>query len=514
MNAQLKPAAFVACLLSLSLLILLLLRPGAGSVPSRQAFSLRSIPSHSPPLAISTVIPPFRPTAGPPDPVATEAAELTAIASAPTRPVETPYVHPLHIALTSREGGSYKTLRKTPPYTLELSGYIESSPAEEKCRDAFWDWGDGTQDTIACQDEAGALYKGRHTYTRVGAYRARLAMTTTGNRGANSDSQTVIIGSTFPNTTPLHDAARWVLWGGALGVMLVFLRWLRRRRTGWARLGFWLVLLALFTYLPPFSYVPNPLGIYWARVGGYSYDLRLPFWNGFAVASLPTENLQRTLDEFIGQRGALDPFDPVQPITGYRFISAYLQRDPASYGNYAHVVTEFTYADGARREVTIPMREDKSMLGAYRMHSAFSMGRLFTQHEEFDMTVFAWKGAPITLATPQRLILHPDAQRWDRYNPGDWVLGSDSPRLVFAPDGNSFLVASAKGNDKRDLLIIKLNGSPPARMAEDVLNYGWSPMAAISFITGRGATTPCSCGRWTEAPHVKLRIRVCSSYQA
>jgi hypothetical protein len=163
--------------------------------------------------------------------------------------------------LTSSEGGSYKTLRKTPPYTLEISGSIESDPNEEKCTEAYWDWGDGTRDTVPCQDDPGALYKGRHTYTRVGVYGVTLAMTTTASQGTYSDMQKVIMGSTFPNTTPLHDAARWVLWAGSLGVMLALLRWLRRRRTGWARLGFWLTLLALFTYLPPFSYFPNPLGI-------------------------------------------------------------------------------------------------------------------------------------------------------------------------------------------------------------------------------------------------------------
>ena len=182
MNPQLKPAAFVACLLLLSLSALLLLRPGAGSLSSTQAFSLQGIPSPTPPRAIPTGDLPVRPTAGPPDPVATRAAQLTEIASAPTRAVETPYVRPLHIVLTSKEGGSYKTLRKRAPYTLEISGYIESGPGEEKCGDAFWDWGDGTHDRVACQGEPGALYNGRHTYIRVGAYRAHLSMATTDGR--------------------------------------------------------------------------------------------------------------------------------------------------------------------------------------------------------------------------------------------------------------------------------------------------------------------------------------------
>jgi len=485
MNAQLKPAAFVACLLALSLLILLLLLwPGASSLPSTQAFSLQSIPSPTPPRAIPTGNLPVRPTNEPPDPISTKAALLTAVASQPTVLTPTPYVPPPHIALTSSEGGSYKTLHKKPPFTLEVSGYINSNIGKGKCRSAHWNWGDGTMDSTPCLSKEGALYTGRHTYTKYGTYYARLVMTLVGGEKASSDTQAVVIGSTFAEESHLRDTARWVVWGITLVGAVVILRRLRRVRTAWARVGFWLTLLLVFSYLPPFSYFPNPLGIYWSRVGGYSYDLRLPFWNGFVIAALPDDSLQQRLDGLIGAVGGLDPLDPTQPLTGYRFFSARLPERPMTYGNYAQIVTELTFADGTRRIESIPVAESFNVFGAYRVHSrshrggAFdNIGRLFTQHEEFGVTPFPWESAPIHLATPQRLDLHLDAQHWDRENPGNWVLayGSERRGLAFSPDGNSFLAAGVKGYDKHDLWLIKLDGSPPMRIAEDVINYDWSP---------------------------------------
>ncbi len=90
---------------------------------------------------------------------------------------------------------------------------------------------------------------------------------------------------------------------------------LRQPRALAAGLG----LLLLASFVSPFSYLPNPLGLYYLVFGGYRYDPRSPFVDRFATLATPdsTPTLTPQLERLLGLTG-LDPLDPERPLAGYR----------------------------------------------------------------------------------------------------------------------------------------------------------------------------------------------------
>ena len=87
-----------------------------------------------------------------------------------------------------------------------------------------------------------------------------------------------------------------------IGVLLA----LGKRHRAFPVLGVTLSILLLFTFVPPLTLFPNPVGLVWRTRGGYSYDPNLPFRNLFVVSGEPTVKLRPYLDRLIGQTG-LDP---------------------------------------------------------------------------------------------------------------------------------------------------------------------------------------------------------------
>jgi len=75
--------------------------------------------------------------------------------------------------------------------------------------------------------------------------------------------------------------------------------------------------LLLVSFVAPFSYLPNPLGLAEMLAGSYTYHPGVPLVNGFAMLGAdPAPLVRERLDRLIGQTG-LDPLDPVQPLVGY-----------------------------------------------------------------------------------------------------------------------------------------------------------------------------------------------------
>jgi dipeptidyl aminopeptidase/acylaminoacyl peptidase len=142
-----------------------------------------------------------------------------------------------------------------------------------------------------------------------------------------------------------------------------------------------------------------------------------------------------------------------------------------------------TYADGTKRSYSVPIYHDSSFHGAYRVYKGWGasgkdgIGRLFTEHEELPNIPFAAEDSPVSLAKPVRLGLHPDAEKLDELNPGNWVLnyGYKEQRLAWSPKSDAFLMTQITGDGRRNLWLVKLDGSPPGMIAENVTNYDWSP---------------------------------------
>lgn len=149
---------------------------------------------------------------------------------------------------------------------------------------------------------------------------------------------------------------RWLAWMfllTAIGLALVALIFLRGRRR---LLGMGLLALFLITFVPPFSYLPDPLGMILSITGGYHYDPRLPLVNRFLVASDPTTALRPVLDPLLGQTGA-EPLNPASPLARYEFVRV---ETHGFHNHRATVKARFTYADGTRRTYRLPVSQSDS----------------------------------------------------------------------------------------------------------------------------------------------------------
>lgn len=304
-------------------------------------------------------------------------------------------------------------------------------------------------------------------------------------------------GLTLPPTqlaapSPWLPALPW-LAGALLGVGGLFV--LSRRSLWPTVLGALAAGGLLISFVPPFSTLPNPAGVYWRIVGGYRYDPRLPFRNTFLIADDPSQLLRPHLERLIGATG-LTPLDPAQPLSGYEFLSVGLH---PQHNRVALVTTRFIYADGSSRVYPVPVFGPAVefagfWLGGWREDG---LERLRSEHLDFPGQPFASAASPVQIGPARRLELHPRSNRLDEANPAHWLWDSVRvDRLAPAPDGSAFLIAIEEDAGVRQLWLVPLDGGPPLPVgpAEDVREFGWSPDAAYIVYTrfdpGAAAASP------------------------
>ncbi|MCS6909040.1 MAG: zf-HC2 domain-containing protein [Anaerolineales bacterium] len=241
-------------------------------------------------------------------------------------------------------------------------------------------------------------------------------------------------------------------------------------------LGAALATLLLVSFIMPFSLLPNPVGLYYRVVGGYSYDPRLPFKNGFLIAGDPAATLRPYLDRLIGERG-LSPLDPNSPLERYEILRVGLH---PTQNNVALVTTRFIYADGSSRVYPVPLLRPLINFGGF-WQSAWTedgLQRLRSEHLAFPGQPFATEASPIRLGAVRQAQLHPDANRLDEANPAHWLWESVRvERLTVAPDGSAFLVAIETDAVRRQLWLVPFNGAAPVAVGApgDIREYGFSP---------------------------------------
>lgn len=278
--------------------------------------------------------------------------------------------------------------------------------------------------------------------------------------------------STVQAPTPWTPALLW-LGGAGLVVGLLF----TFTRAKWPPLlGTLLSGMLLISFVPPFSAVPNPAGVYWRLVGGYSYDPRLPFKNDMLIAGRPEQQLEPYLKQLLGQTG-LSPLDPVQPLARYEILRVSLH---PRKNRTALVTTRFIYADGSSRIYPVPLMGPVADVFGFYLAGWRTDGleRTRSIHLALPQQPFATGASAIQLGEGQWLAtLHPAAHRLDEANPYHWVWDSVRlQRLVYAPDSSAFLAVIEQDATQRTLWHVPLNGSPPNALAVgDVREYGWSP---------------------------------------
>ena len=281
----------------------------------------------------------------------------------------------------------------------------------------------------------------------------------------------------------------WGLWSLSFVALIGAWVGLNKLKTNiWVRVfGRLTFILALFTFVPPFSFVPNPLGMLWSITGGYSYDLRLPFINKFVVLGDPTERLKPRLDGIIGQTG-LDPLDPQHPLRSYELVRVRVpNRAPGSIADYVIVEVRMVYADGSERIHSLPIRQYG---GLYLLYMRFDnsdlyndLNRLYAQHLELPLTPFVDENTPTSLHTPER---HTEAKLPSAfaeyesiYNWAHIYGGSDdeplTQQLTMSPNGKGLLVSYYGNYPGAPLWLLKLDGGQPVKVAEHVSDYAWSP---------------------------------------
>ncbi|MGC9398042.1 MAG: hypothetical protein ACP5HM_02780 [Anaerolineae bacterium] len=389
-----------------------------------------------------------------------------------------------------------RPLHGEPPFAATLSASIYLG-VDGACQSLRWHFDDGNQSEQPCPSDPWPWrFTARHTYTASGTYHPRLTLALADERTITSDTQTVVVAEPQP-ARPLSRVIFWGAWALSLLAATGALVWLRGRPRRLRVIGYALVALLLIAFVPPFSYLPDPLGIVWAAVGGYAHDPRLPFADRFLVAGSPVAHLRPWLDGLIGQTG-LDPLDPTAPLARYEPVRVRVPRHRAAP---VEVLTRFTYADGSRRIYAIPLYQPSGPSGLYQADWAYDgLARLRTEHRELPDIPFpdaspaadtsAAETSAVRLGEPQRLPLPREAQRLDTANPSNWYwyrAGYTAlwRHAAWSPTGDAFLVRAFADYDRDDLWLVSVDGSQAERLAEDVIDFGWSPGGRYVVYTRR-----------------------------
>ena len=400
-------------------------------------------------------------------------------------PDRTPAPPSILVMQDGRALGEMPGFRGPPPFTMPLVGLVISDAATPvTCLTWHWEWGDGTADDVPCTrlpntgygPQPGVIV--RHVYYQDGNYTINTRVTLSNGQVETPSGPRILVAAALP-TPEDHTQRNWVLWGAALlaalAALVALFRVRRVRRWRWVGVG--VVLLAVWTYLPPFSFVPNPLGLLWNLTGGYTYWPDVPFANRFVIADDPTHPLATGLEQLIGQTG-LDPLDPVQPLIGYQFETVSLVSRTDTL-----IRTRFIYTDGSSRTYDLPVYADRSFYRGYWFASwnTDTLGRARADQRDLGLGQPAGGVAPV-VGSPVRLALPATANWLDARSAANWILpGFDEAafrqRLLVAPTGEAFLVSAAVNaySPERDLWLVRLDGTAPTRLARATLDYGWTP---------------------------------------
>jgi hypothetical protein len=436
---------------------------------------MTTIPKRTPLTAVSAPIPPTLPA---PQPLPTGEPLL------PLAVIQMPHT----------------TLHGRPPFDAALTATLSHNLSQQlaDCQQIIWEFGDGRRLSQSCPPpgEYGTTITAAHQYSQPDTYFVRVQMEMASGQVIESDkTQTVIVAE----AQPVSWGGRllyWLVWLGAVGLAGAAAFWLARRPRRQAVWGGALLFLALTAYLPPFSYLPDPLGLYWGLFGGHRYDPRLPFANRFVTRDDPTARLRPYLDGLIGQTG-LDPLDPIHPLTSYGFIGVQSSgvREGRDYAT--SVAVRLTYANGERRVYAVPLYQPAPRRLFYQGNWRYDgLERLRTEHTAVPGIPFAPDNE--ALPPPQPIANSADPYLSGRAVLGSWRLfGKDSPSppMIWSPDGESFLIARWHRQEwqtvwpvtgerfpaprwvwpqGQTLWRVTLDGRPPQRIAANADQYGWS----------------------------------------
>jgi hypothetical protein len=373
----------------------------------------------------------------------------------------------------------HTTLHGRPPFDAALTATLSYDLSQQlaDCQQIIWDFGDGRRLSQPCPPpvENLAIITATHQYSQPDAYFVRVQMEMADGRVIESDkTQTIIVAE----AQPVSWSGRllyWLVWLGAMGLATAIALWLWRRPRRQAILGGALLFLAVAAYLPPFSYLPDPLGVYWGLFGGHRYDPRLPFANRFVTRVDPTAMLRPYLDGLMGQTG-LDPLDPAHPLTHYQFIG--VQSNGFWYGRdyVTTAAVRLTYANDAQRVYNIPLYQPSPRRLFYQGNWRYDgLERLRTEHTAVPGIPFAPENEALRLPEPIPHSDDPHLSAGAVLN--SWrLLGNVSPPppILWSPQGDSFLISRWEWRQQQTVWRVTLDGRPPQRLAVNVDQYGWS----------------------------------------
>ena len=253
------------------------------------------------------------------------------------------------------------------------------------------------------------------------------------------------------------------------------------------RLLVFLAALFLVSFVSPFSYLPNPLGVYYLVAGGYSYDPRMPLLaNGFALLRGDVNAaLRAKLDGLIGSTG-LDPLDPNAPLKSYEIEE--ITYGPG--GRWAHGTVRMTYSDDASRGYRIPVYQIATNRPGGWAYTG--LDRYYAPHQELANLPLAGTDSPVQLGAPQRLALPEQVHQLGTEPLGGWVESTlrGGEGATWSPDRGSFLLNTLGYPDgsaqaKNQLWVVRLDGGGAARLAIDTRHGAWSPSGEKIFFLRR-----------------------------
>lgn len=240
----------------------------------------------------------------------------------------------------------------------------------------------------------------------------------------------------------------------------------------------------LTNFVAPFSYLPNPRGIYHLLTGNYRYDPHSPFVNRFATLKTPdpTPALAPKLERLLGLTG-LDPLDPQQPLVGYRVREIVTGQRPWNNADYAEATVEFRYAGGGARSFRVPVwqygdRYDGSRTVGWRYTG---LDRLFTPHEALPDLPFASAAGTPQIGAPR--LLGPLPER-DPLSFGIVSWAGNDPRrgARWAPDGQRFVFHLGDIRLGGPVWIASADGSAPRQIATLALDATWSADGRLVYL--------------------------------
>ncbi len=361
-------------------------------------------------------------------------------------------------------------LHGSPPYTAQFNATVSSTSAQPlTCRALYWDFGNGTGQPGDCAVVSGqgmtqlAIH---HTYDQPGTYYAHLRLTLADDSFVESPTQTVVVADPQPES---GGWLRWAVWLGTMMGITAVAFWLRRRprKQQWA--GYGALLLLLIAFVPPFSYLPDPLGLILGPTGLYRADPRLPFANEFVMVGDPTETLRPYLDALIGQTG-LEPLDPTQPLARYDFVRVRSGRF------YASVGVRMTYADSSQHTYDVPLYQPHSFFGFYQSGWRYDgLARLRAEHRAIGEIPLAGDNAPVRLETPQPVTAVMPSETPNHYANSAWFRANSVGAYSLSPLGDALLVTKFGRAEGLELWRVSLLGEEPVRVARDVDQASWSP---------------------------------------